>query len=345
MPKVISMQEEIQNTNFPNTRKPLTGIIIANPTSGSYKREKQQIEETVTYLQNDGWDVELKLTENQGDGRKFTKEAVKQGLDIVVAVGGDGTINEIIQELAGSQTALGVLPSGTVNVWARETGIPLENAGAREILLKGQIRSIDLGRVNDRYFLLMSTIGFDAEVTHAVEKKPIKRLGIFGYIALGTWLGIGYPNFQVVLQLGKRTRRIQVLQVVIGNTQLYAGTIKFTWQAKFDDGILDVCVVRSTTLLQRFGILFDFLLRRPQRQQWVRYETADLVKVHTKDPVAIQVDGDPAGYTRGSGEPTTFAIAHKALKVIVPQELPEQLFSQDTKHSSHATESQQRKAE
>lgn len=321
------MQEEIQESRRQNIRKYVTAIVIANPTSGSYKREKQQIEETVTYLQNNGWDVKLKLTENQGDGRKFAKEAVTQGLNVVVAVGGDGTINEVIQELAGSQTALGVLPSGTVNVWARETGIPLDNPGAREVLLKGQTRSIDLGRVNDHYFLLMSTIGFDAEVTHTVEKKPIKRFGVLGYIVLGTWLGIGYPNFQAVLQLDKRTRRFQVLQVVIGNTQLYAGTIKFTWQAKLDDGILDICVVRSTTLLGRIGILFDFLLRRPQRQQWVRYETADHVKIHTKKPIAIQVDGDPIGYTKGSGEPTTFAIAHKALKVIVPQELPEALFS------------------
>ncbi len=326
------MQEGIQEVRLPEAGKKTADVVIANPTAGSYEREKDQIKETITYLRDNGWDAELKLTKDQGDARKFTREAVKRGLDAVVAVGGDGTINEVIQELAGSNTALGVLPGGTVNIWARETGIPRNDLPeAREVLLKGQTRRIDLGRVNKRYFLLMSTIGFDAEVTHAVEKKPIKRFGVLGYIMLGTWLGIGYPNFQVVLQTGERTRRMKVVQVVIGNTQLYAGTIKFTWQAKFDDGILDVCIVHSTSFLGRIGILIDFLLRRPQRQQWVRYETADIIKVHTKKPVAIQVDGDPAGYT-SSSEPTTFAVAHKALKVIVPQELPEKLFSAHQTH-------------
>jgi len=97
-------------------------------------------------------------------------------VDMVVAVGGDGTINEIIQELAGTETALAVLPSGTVNVWAREMGIPLDNFGARNILLKGQVRSIDLGQVDGRYFLLMAGIGFDGEVAYAVEKKACEAL-------------------------------------------------------------------------------------------------------------------------------------------------------------------------
>jgi diacylglycerol kinase (ATP) len=323
------MQEGSQNTGSPIDSKHYKVIVIANPAARSFKQEKQQIEETIAYLQNSGWGATLKLTAHQGDGRKFARQAVKEGLDVVVAVGGDGTINELIQELAGSQTALGVLPSGTVNVWARETGIPLDNPGAREVLLKGKTRLIDLGKVNNRYFILMSTIGFDAEVTRVVEQKPIKRLGILGYIILGTWLGIGYPNFQVVLQIGQHTRRFQALQVVIGNTQLYAGAIRFTWRAKLDDGLLDICVVRSTTLFGRLAILFDFLLRRPQRQQWVRYETAELVKIHTRRSVAIQVDGEPVGYTTGGGEPTTFIVAHKALKVIVPQESPEQLFSEN----------------
>jgi diacylglycerol kinase (ATP) len=332
------MQEGTQNSNLHSDQKHCTAIVIANPTAGSYQQEKQQIADAITYLQNHGWDVTLKLTENQGDGGKFAREAVQQGLDVVVAVGGDGTINEVIQELAGSQTALGVLPSGTVNVWARETGIPLNDLPtAREVLVNGQMRSIDLGRVNNRYFMLMSTIGFDAEVTHKVEHKLAKRLGVLGYIMLGTWLGIGYPNFQVTLEIGQHVRRFQVLQVVIGNTQLYAGTIKFTWRAKLDDGLLDVCVVHSTTPLQRIRIVLDFLLRRPQRQRWVRYETAELVKIHTRRSVAIQVDGDPVGYTTKGGEPTTFIVAHNALKVIVPKELPENLFTEHKTHPSYAT--------
>lgn len=309
------------------TRKRTTAILIANPHAGSYTQNAAQIEDTVAYLNEHQWAVTLKLTQEQGDARKFAREAVQQGQAVVIAVGGDGTVNEVIQELAGHETALGVLPSGTVNVWARETGIPLNDlVAAREVLLTGKKRRIDLGKANDRYFLLMATIGFDAEVTRTVEKK--KRFGVLDYILKGTWLGLSYPNFTVFLQRGKNARRVRALQVIFGNTQLYAGTIKFTWQAKCDDGLLDICIVRSLNLFGRIGMLFDFLLRRKERQQWVMYSSSQEVKVHTTQPVAVQVDGDPLGNTSQRGfPPTTFTVVPGTLTVIVPQVVPEHLFT------------------
>jgi YegS/Rv2252/BmrU family lipid kinase len=306
-----------------------TAIIIANPTAGSYAQHEQQIQETIAYLQEHGWQVELWLTQQAGDARRLAGKAVEQHKQVVVAVGGDGTINEIIQELANSKTALGVLPSGTVNVWARETGIPFDNEGARDVLLHGQTRSIDLGQVGDRYFLLMAGIGMDGEVTHAVEKKPVKRFGVLGYLVLGTWLGFGYPSFRVILRIGDHTIRANALQVIIGNTQLYGGVIKYTWQAKCDDGRLDVCVIRKQNVLGRIAVAFDFLLRRKQRTQWVKYETGHDILVQTTRPIAMQVDGDPADYTPQRGfPPVTFCVAPRALNVIVPQQIPESLFSE-----------------
>jgi YegS/Rv2252/BmrU family lipid kinase len=321
-------EEDVQEQRSLDARQKISAIVIANPTAGSYTQNAAQIEETVNRLREHGWDVALKLTEAQGDAGRLAREAVEQQMDVVVAVGGDGTINEVIQELAGSETALGVLPGGTVNVWARETGIPLDIVQAREVLMHGQVRRVDLGKVNDRYFLLMATIGFDAEVTHSVERKPIKRFGVLGYILMGTWLGLGYPNFQAFLQQGGRVKRVRTLQIVFGNTQLYAGAIKFTWQAKCDDGLLDVCVVRSQNFFGRILVFADFLLGRKKRRQWVRYESSREIKVHTTVPVAIQVDGDPTGYTAQRGfPPTIFSIAPGALKVIVPDEIPEPLFT------------------
>jgi diacylglycerol kinase (ATP) len=311
--------------------QPRSAIIIANPTAGTYQQHRQQIEETLTDLREHGWEIELKLTENAGDARRLAQEAVAQKLDVVIAVGGDGTINEIIQELARSKTALGVLPSGTVNVWAREVGIPLDNQGAREVLLTGQTRRIDLGQVNDeRYFLLMASIGFDAEVTQTIEHKPIKRFGVLGYIFLGTWLGLGYPNFVVSLQTPGRLIRARALQVIFGNTQLYAGAVRFTWQASCDDGLLDISLVHSQSAFGRVRLYLDFLLgQKWQRKRWVRYESTTEVKLHTNIPVALQVDGDPLGYTsQKRTEPTVIRVVPDALKVIVPQEVSEDLFSQ-----------------
>lgn len=301
-----------------------SAVIIANPTAGSYLFHTRQIDETVTFLRSNGWDVELCLTEKAGDARRLARLAVEQQMEVVIAAGGDGTINEIIQELAGSETALGVLPVGTVNVWARETNIPLDDVGARKVLVDGKLRRVDLGKVNDRYFLLMAGIGFDAEVAHAIEKKPIKRLGVVGYLLLGTWLSLGYESFRTYLTVNGRLIKKDALQIIIGNTQLYGGTIKYTWQAQCDDGQLDVCVVRKRNMLGRFIIFIDFLLRREQRHQWVTYAKSDVIEVRTRQPVAIQVDGDPSGFT-----PAKFTVAPQALKVIVPHNASMSLFSQE----------------
>ncbi|MEO8970436.1 MAG: diacylglycerol kinase family protein [Ktedonobacteraceae bacterium] len=299
-------------------------VIIANPTSGSYIYHRHQLEETMAFLRDYGWKIEFKLTHAAGDAQLYARKAVADKLDVVIAAGGDGTINEVIQELVGSETALGVLPVGTANVWAREMGIPLDIAGASEILAYGRTRRIDAGSVNGRYFLLMVGIGFDGEVTRVVEKKFLKRLGVVGYLLASFWLSFGYDSFAVYAKIGEQEVKTRALQIVIGNTQLYGGAVKFTWQAQCDDGLLDVCIVRKRSKFRRIFIVLDFLLRRKQRSQWVSYDKSASVVLQTRKPVAMQIDGDSCGNT-----PATFAIAPHALKVIVPRRAPDGLFTDD----------------
>jgi diacylglycerol kinase (ATP) len=297
-------------------------VMIANPTSGSYAEHAQEVEECCTFLRHAGWKVELRLTEAAGDARRLAREAVEQSADAVIAAGGDGTINEVIQELAGSETALGVLPIGTVNVWAREMDIPLDSAGAREVLLHGTTRGVDLGRVNDRLFLLMVGIGFDGEVTHAVENKPLKRFGVPGYLLASIRTSVRFDGFRVSLKMGEREVRTRAVQIVIGNTRLYGGAIKLTWQAKCDDGLLDVCVVRKGGPLRYLLILIALLLHREQGHQGVSYATCTALEVRTRRPIAMQIDGDSAGQT-----PATVSVVPNALQVIVPQQVPAGIFS------------------
>jgi YegS/Rv2252/BmrU family lipid kinase len=316
------MAENSSSEPSDSARAYTSAVIIANPTSGNHGRRAHHMKETMTYLRNAGWKVELRLTHGPGDASRLTREAVDQHARVVIVAGGDGTINEVIQELAGSETALAVIPSGTANVWARDMNIPRNHAGAREVLVHGQTRSIDLGYVNGRYFILMAGIGFDGEVTLAVEKKPIKRLGVVGYLLVGAWMGPRYESFRVYMTINGRLIKKHALQVVIGNTQLYGGAIKYTWQAKCDDGLLDVCVVRKRGMLERLVVAMDFLLHREQSHQWVSYAKCTSLQVRTRKPVAIQIDGEPFGYT-----PATFSIFPKALKVIVPQKIAPRLFS------------------
>ncbi|GCE04099.1 diacylglycerol/lipid kinase family protein [Dictyobacter aurantiacus] len=322
------MQERTDKASTPVKKLQTKAIVIANPTSGSYTLHEHQIQHIIAKLQQQGWQVELKLTRSSGDACRLAREAARQHIDVVIATGGDGTIHEVIQGLAGSETALGVLPSGTVNVWAREVGIPLDLNGASNVLLNGQTRRIDLGKIDDQYFLLMVGIGVDGEIAQAVEKQSMKRLKFISYLLMAAWWGARYPAFRGTINLGNREIKVNALQVIIGNTQLYGGAMKYTWQAKCDDGLLDLCVVRRQSVLRRAAVIIDFLLRRPKRHQWVRYEIGETIKIITQKPVAIQVDGEPLGHTSTSeAEPTLLSIEPQALKVIVPVTTPEDLFS------------------
>lgn len=320
------MEEPLSNEleTLASSAPPLcSAVIIANPTSGSFPHYNHDFQETLAFLKEHGWQVALWPTSGPGDAQSLARRAVEQQIAVVIVAGGDGTINEVIQSLAGSECALGVLPTGTVNVWAREMGIPLDKVKAREVLLHGQTRCIDLGQVNGRYFLLMVGIGLDGEVMQAVERKPLKRLGILGYVLAALWFGPGYRGFPLTLQVDDEGPvRTRALQIVVGNTQLYAGAFKFTWLARCDDGLLDLCVVHKRGLWGRLVVLLDFVLGREQRRLWARYETFRKVVIETKEPVAIQVDGETAGYT-----PAIFTTAPGVLKVIVPHTAPKEVFS------------------
>ncbi|HET8846431.1 MAG TPA: diacylglycerol kinase family protein [Ktedonobacteraceae bacterium] len=315
----LSNETEMQISSSPDLR---TAVLITNPTSGSFLHQHNH-QATLAYLQKQGWQVESWPTRGPGDARTLARQAVDQHLSVVIVAGGDGTINEVIQSLAGSETALGVLPTGTVNVWAREMGIPLDNTKAREVLVHGQTRHVDLGMVNDHYFLLMAGVGLDAHVTQAVERRPLKRLGVVGYALAALWFGPGYRGFPLTLQIDDaQPVRMRALQIIAGNTQLYGGAFKFTWMAHCDDGLLDLCIVQQRSFWGRLIIMGDFVFRSAQRRLRVRYNTFKKAVIETTEPVAIQIDGDPAGYT-----PATFKVAPGALKVIVPENAPPEVFS------------------
>ena len=242
-------------------------------------------------------------------------------MDMVIAVAGDGTINSVIQELAGSETALGVIPSGTSHVWARETGIPLDIAGARDVLINGKLQRIDLG----------------GTVTYAVKKEKLKRLGTLGYVLTGVCLALGFDSFRADITIVGHLQTTNALQIVVGNTQLYGSLLKFTWLARCDDGLLDVCIVRRTRKLERIVMMLDFILQRRERRKWVTYTTCSSIELNTRKSVNLQIDGEPTGRT-----PAAFTIVPSSLKVVVPHEAPEGIFSNNQQEGSGPIEEGQR---
>ncbi|MGZ3601493.1 MAG: diacylglycerol/lipid kinase family protein, partial [Ktedonobacterales bacterium] len=300
--------------------------IIVNPASGTAQQiGLEELEDVVDWLEEQGIPAELCPTERSGHAAELAREAVKAGMDMVVAAGGDGTVNDIIQALAGHTTALGVLPMGTVNVWAREMNIPLNTVDAREVLLHGVRRRVDLGRAGTRYFLMMSGIGFDAEVARRVELKRswLKRLGLklLNYLATAGILSVTHPSTRIWMRSDAKRSSVNALMVLIGNTRLYGGALTFTNKALADDGMLDVVVISSGGVLYRLGVLARAALRRPSLGPRVRYLRARSLRLESAMRVPVQVDGEVIGTL-----PMTFTVMPSALTVVVPKDAPAALF-------------------
>jgi diacylglycerol kinase (ATP) len=307
---------------------PTSGLharLIANPASGGMHGALgvRELEATAAWLTARGLPTALRLTSGPESATALAEEAVRAGVPLVIAAGGDGTINQGGQALAGHTTALAVLPTGTVNVWAREAGIPLNLAEAREVILRGVRRRIDLGRAGSRYFLLMAGIGIDAEATRRVERQWLRRIGlkVLDYIATSSYLGFTErPRRLWVVRQGQR-KRISAVQIVIGNTRLFAGAFAFTQRAIADDGWLDVVFVGGHRLRHRAQVLLRALLRLPSLGPHARYERVRTIRLESDRPLAVQIDGELIGRL-----PMTFAVAPRALTVIVPHAAPSDLF-------------------
>ena len=299
--------------------------IIANPTSGNAHGEfgLNDLQETAKWLTDHGLPAELSLTERAGHAQELAREAAALGMDMVVAAGGDGTINDVIQGLAGTETALGVLPMGTVNVWAREVGIPVHALLAREALLHGTRRRVDLGKAGDRYFLLMAGVGFDAEVALHAEQSRLKRVGLkmVDYGATTLRLGVTRRPTRVTLHANGRTKDANVLMILIGNTRLYAGAFSFAKRAMADDGLLDLVVMGDGSIPFRMSVFTRALWRRASLGPYVRYSRFREIELHSQTPLDVQVDGEPIGKL-----PMRFSVAPQALTVIVPPDAPAGLF-------------------
>jgi diacylglycerol kinase (ATP) len=300
--------------------------VIANPYSGTMliPGMLEDLSEAVQYLCDSGLPVELCLTERPGHATELARQAVQAGMEMVIAAGGDGTINDIVQALAGHPTALGVLPLGSVNVWAHEVNIPCTPTGAADVLLHGVRRRVDLGRAGDRYFLLMAGIGFDAEVARRVEMGRLKRIGlkVLDYAAVAGLLTVTQRPAKLFIRQEHRRRATRSLMVIVGNTRLYGGAMTFTGRAVADDGLLDVIVVGGGNVFYRAGVLLRAALRRPSLGPHVAYSRCRSLHLESDIPLPVQVDGEVVGTL-----PLTFSVATQALTVIVPDHAPSELFS------------------
>jgi diacylglycerol kinase (ATP) len=307
-------------------------MLVFNPNAGQADALERELTAAATVWREAGWLVDIEPTRAAGDGRRLAQQAVEQGYELVVAAGGDGTINEVINGLAGSATALAPLPLGTMNVWARELRLPLQPRQAAEALLTWQPRPIDLGRAGERYFLLMAGIGFDAAITAGVGAQEKRRFGALAYVFRGIEQTVNLRSARARLVIDGRPLRRRVLMVVVGNSQLYGGLVKITHHASIDDGLLDICVIKGDNGLSAVRRLIAIIRRRQSRDPEIEYYRARSLQIVARPPLPVQVDGDPIGVT-----PMTFEVVPGALRALLPADLPENLVQQPAGDSARAS--------
>ncbi len=317
----------------------MKAILIYNPNAGS-GRSAEDLDRVIGMLHRHGWLIYLRETRQAGDAQELAREAVEQGCDAAFVAGGDGTVSSAIQGLAGSRTALGVLPAGTGNVLARQLGMPVPRPlhptvlyEAAELLLASNPCLIDLGLlVNEatgergRYFLCWAGIGIDAAITQEVELFPQlkRRLGFGAFVLSALHILRRYAGTRAELVVdGRRVPPRRVVLVVASNMDLYAGFLHISPNAQLDDGLLDFSCFHGSHWLDTVYHGLIILLRRHVRDPRVSLYQARTMEITTARPLPVHIDAEPFGAT-----PVRIQVVPRALWLLVPPTAPSHILSQ-----------------
>ncbi len=270
-----------------------------------------------------GWEIGIESTAAAGHATELARQTAAEGYDAVVACGGDGTVNEVANGLAGSATALAVVRGGTANVWAKEIGVPRQPERALQLLATGETRTVDLGRAGERYFLMMAGAGYDAAIVRDLAGGLKQRVGAVSYIITGFRHALRYRAVDAELVADGEALSCRLYWLMLSNTRSYGGVLNLAHMAKVDDGKLELLVLSRGGILRFAWLVLFVLLKRHQRRRDVLHRSVSSLEVRTAG-LPVQIDGEYLGET-----PLDFSIATAALRVIVPRGLRSPLFLGD----------------
>lgn len=292
--------------------------IIFNPTAKGNKARNFR-----RHLDEYAADWTLKPTQAVGDARKLAAQAVEEGFEIIVAAGGDGTLNEVLNGIVDApkgfeRARLGVLPLGTVNVFAREVQVPLKLQDALQTLRAGRETLIDLGTVDyqengvptRRCFAQLAGAGLDARAIELVDWRLKKKIGPLAYVVAGLRALAGK---QIKIKVSDGTRETFGELALIGNGSLYGGQFRIFPPADMRDGLLDACVFAKVN----FGTLLrcapNLLIRGTLPEAATANFRSASLTLTSEAKVPFEIDGEFGGYL-----PATFCTRRMQLRVIVP---------------------------
>jgi YegS/Rv2252/BmrU family lipid kinase len=292
-------------------------LLIANPNAGrgSLQQRRKAIDRFCELLKERSVDPEVQLTAGPNDATRLAKEAVRSGYTEVIASGGDGTINEVLQGLIGSKTRLSIWPRGTANVVARELKLPRQLGRLADVIAAGKFQGVHVGcataagRGTERYFLLMAGVGADATIVERVRPALKKRVGeaAFWYSGIETFAKWKPLSFVVEVD----GRKHNATFAAIGKAPHYGGKLAITPRARMDQPEFEVCLIHSTHRLRYLKLLpyvaFGGIPKGAKSVSFLRTTT-----VHASgEGVQAQVDGELIGFL-----PMSFSISPHSIELI-----------------------------
>ncbi len=297
----------------------MKSLLIVNPAAGQGRPQEALESLQAAFAPVLGGVV---ITQGRGDAERAARSAAADGYEAVLAAGGDGTVNEVVNGLMaageiGGALPLGLVPMGTQNVLASELGLPAADPDATLALLRaGRTRRIDVGLAGGRHFVLMAGFGFDAQVVGEVLRPVKALLGPAAYAFAAAGALAKYRSTHIRLRLDGEEVRSEAFLVVVANAASYAyRQIKLAPFASLDDGWLDVCVFERARG-DRVGFasqMMAVLARRHLRDPRVRYYRGKHLVLESEPPIQGQMDGDTFG-----GTPIEISVVPSALPVFVP---------------------------
>jgi YegS/Rv2252/BmrU family lipid kinase len=287
--------------------------VVFNPATGGGEADERR-SDTKAALAGAGLDVLWLETTPEDPGQETTREALAEGVDLVIAQGGDGTVMACVTALAGTDVPLAVLPGGTGNLLAANFDIPSDLDRAVEVALHGERRRLDVAAMGEDRFVVMGGIGFDAAMLRDADPRLKQRLGAVAYVISGLRQLRRRPT-RFELRLDDAAPFTRVGQgVLVGNLGRLQGGLPVMPDARPDDGLLDIGVLRTRTLLDWARLAVGVLLRRRRNDPELELFRARRVEVRCDRPQPVERDGDPAGET----DHLVIEIVPRALTLCVP---------------------------
>jgi len=281
--------------------------VILNPSAGNEQARhwQERIESIVG-------GCPVRVTLHSAEAEALARRAAEEGFGKIVAAGGDGTVNEVVNGIVGSSAALGLLPIGTVNVFAMELGLPLRNLKLCWDIIQGDnVRFVDLPSANGRFFVQLAGVGLDAQVVKETSLAFKRSFGPLSYLISAAQIAARQPPKLFIES--ESTSVDEASFVLIGNGRLYGGPFPFFKHAVIDDGLFDVVLFKRLGYLEIIKYLQNVVFSSDISAPDIEYFQTEHLRVTSAQDVPLELDGELAGSC-----PIDFRIQKKGLRVLTP---------------------------